>query len=74
MELETLNKLYLELSQFATAKTGKEIELEERTQDLEVATFKLRNLIYSVSKESISLDEAREEIENIWDRIYPIPF
>ena len=29
MELETVNKLYLELSQFATAKTAREIKLEE---------------------------------------------
>lgn len=29
MELETINKLYLELSQIATAKTKREIELEE---------------------------------------------
>lgn len=28
MELETINKLYLELSQIATAKTAREIELE----------------------------------------------
>lgn len=29
MELETLNKLYLELSQIATAKTSRELELED---------------------------------------------
>jgi len=29
MELETINKLYLELSQFATAKTKRELELED---------------------------------------------
>lgn len=29
MELETINKLYLELSQVATAKTKRELELEE---------------------------------------------
>lgn len=28
MSLETINKLYLELSQFATAKTAREIDLE----------------------------------------------
>ena len=28
MELETINKLYLELSQVATAKTNRELELE----------------------------------------------
>jgi len=29
MELETINRLYLELSQFATAKTRRELELEK---------------------------------------------
>ena len=29
MELETVNKLYLELSQIATAKTARELELED---------------------------------------------
>jgi hypothetical protein len=29
MELETVNKLYLELSQVTTAKTARELELEE---------------------------------------------
>lgn len=29
MELETVNKLYLELSQVATAKTKRELELED---------------------------------------------
>lgn len=29
MELETINKLYLELSQIATAKTAKEITLQD---------------------------------------------
>ena len=32
MELETINRLYLELSQFATAKTAKEIALEKRCE------------------------------------------
>lgn len=42
MELETINKLYLELSQVATAKTKRELELEKtvacfnsRKQELE---------------------------------------
>lgn len=29
VELETINKLYLELSQIATAKTARELELED---------------------------------------------
>lgn len=34
MQLETVNKLYLELSQFATAKTARELELEKQFADL----------------------------------------
>ena len=41
MELETINKLYLELSQFATATTARELEVRKRIamamQDLEYA-------------------------------------
>jgi hypothetical protein len=33
MDLETINKLYLELSQFATAKTAKELALEEQVKN-----------------------------------------
>lgn len=32
MELDTINKLYLELSQVATAKTARELELEDLLQ------------------------------------------
>jgi len=35
MELETLNKLYLELSQFVTAKTEREIQLEKELQEVD---------------------------------------
>ena len=34
MELETINKLFLELSQVATAQTAKEIELTEQRDTL----------------------------------------
>ena len=34
MELETINKLYLELSQVATAKTAKERSLEAKLQQV----------------------------------------
>ena len=33
MEVESINKLYLELSQFATAKTRKELELRQILQE-----------------------------------------
>jgi hypothetical protein len=35
MERDTINKLYLELSQFATAKTARESDLEARVAELE---------------------------------------
>lgn len=35
MELETINKLYLELSQFATAKTARETELENKLKSVD---------------------------------------
>ena len=35
MELETINRLYLELSQFATAKTAREIALEKQVAELQ---------------------------------------
>ena len=34
MELQTVNKLFLELSQFATATTAKEFELKREIHDL----------------------------------------
>lgn len=34
MELQTVNKLFLELSQFATATTAKEFDLKREIQDL----------------------------------------
>lgn len=37
MELETINKLFLELSQFATAKTARELELERDSMDQDKA-------------------------------------
>lgn len=35
MELEMINKLFLELSQFATATTAREFELQRRIAELE---------------------------------------
>lgn len=34
MELETVNKLFLELSQFATATTAKELKLQKEIEEL----------------------------------------
>ena len=38
MELETVNKLYLELSQVATAKTKRELELEDLQTKVDAIT------------------------------------
>ena len=40
MELETLNKLYLEISQIATAKTTREIELEDLLSSARAIAFR----------------------------------
>lgn len=42
-ELETVNRLYLELSQFVTAKTAREIELEQQLAELREVTRELAN-------------------------------
>lgn len=44
MELETVNKLYLELSQFATAKTAKDAELDKVNEEVK----RLRKLIFKI--------------------------
>jgi len=75
MELETLNKLYLELSQFATAKTQKEIDLEKRIEKFESALLKLRDVIYNLADQPAISDNSWEyNLNKIWDETYPIPF
>lgn len=58
MELETINKLYLELSQVATAKTKREIDLEETAtrrvvllEQLYKEQFKFRQLLPSLQSD-----------------------
>lgn len=41
MELDTINKLFLELSQVATATTAKELALEEKLKSGAEAAYKL---------------------------------
>ena len=42
MELETTNKLYLELSQFVTATTGAELKLHKRIAELAAENKELK--------------------------------
>ena len=42
MELEIINKLFLELAQVATTKTKRELELEEKLRVAEVALERTR--------------------------------
>lgn len=45
MQLETINKLFLELSQVATAKTANEIALEDKLKEANLAARKLCDTI-----------------------------
>lgn len=47
MELETINKLYLELSHVATAKTNRQIELEQIVSQLNSRRVELEELLRS---------------------------
>ena len=56
-ELETINNLYLELSQFATAKTARELQLEQALAD---ATSGLRYI-----------EQSHGRLYGVgWDRVY----
>ena len=44
MELETVNRIYLELSQFVTAKTEKELKLEKEIERLRAALQRLASI------------------------------
>ena len=51
MELETVNKLYLELSQVATAKTAKEIDLVKERDEALDDIQELRSSLMYIEKE-----------------------
>lgn len=55
MELEIINKLYLELSQVATAKTKREIELEDTLVKIGALILEIDDgeIIDSKSKENL---------------------
>ncbi len=61
MELEAINKLYLELSQIATAKTAKEIALENRLEE--------RKLLGRLVQDIFNCDEYDELPPNIKQRV-----
>ncbi len=61
MELEVINKLYLELSQVATAKTAKEVDLEKRLEE--------RKLLGKLVQDIFNCDEYDELPINIKQRV-----
>ena len=70
MELETINKLYLELSQVATAKTKREIEMEELLRSARaIAERRGENTAWDNFSKSI----AALGIGSITARVYKIP-
>jgi hypothetical protein len=76
MELETLNKLYLELSQIATAKTKRELELENVLiyfyQNID---FLMENFTVLVETGQNNLENRLKELSNkAYDALYLPPF
>ena len=64
-DLETVNKLYLELSNIATAKTAKELKLEKSNKELlEALKHLYHNARKSGAEMGLALDVAREAITN----------
>lgn len=59
-ELETINKLFLELSQFATAKTKKEVELEKKIDRTNLTCISCR---YEPEYERCQVQDKRLHIE-----------
>lgn len=69
MELETINRLYLELSQFATAKTAREIALEKQIAELQATAQEgmawLKAFIKQYRIDSINMELQAKETEVI---------
>jgi len=53
-ELQTINRLYLELSQFATAKTSKDLQLEQTLHSLD----KIAEIAHSGGTIGLSVENA----------------
>lgn len=72
MELETVNKLYLELSQFATAKTAKDAELDKVNEEVK----KLRKVIFQVFNDDAFLgmtDKVKDSVSRVVNNLPPAP-
>lgn len=72
MELETVNKLYLELSQFATAKTAKDAELDKVNEEVK----KLRKVILQVFNDDAFLgmtDKVKDSVSRVVNNLPPAP-
>lgn len=72
MELETVNKLYLELSQFATAKTAKDAELDKVNEEVK----KLRKVIFQVFNDDAFLsmaDNVKDSVSRVVNNLPPAP-
>lgn len=69
MELETINKLYLELSQIATAKTSKEIVLEKQVADIKMRGKLIQDIFNCEEYCQLPL-AIKERIQNFMDRAH----
>ena len=66
---ETLDKLYLEWSQFTQARTGREMELEVRLAEANQIIKVLRGLLLE-AEQGVSHDDEKElRQEDLYDRI-----
>ncbi len=76
MELETLNKLYLELSQVATAKTKRELELENVLVYIyQSIDFLRENFTVLVETGQNNLENRLKELsDKAYDAVYLPPF
>ena len=66
MQLEAINKLFLELSQFATAKTARELELEKQLADAiteeRKRCAKIADDLYQAHNRELHLFEYNEDV------------
>lgn len=69
MQLEIINKLYLELSQIATAKTSKEIALEKQVADIEMRGKLIQDIFNCDEYCQLPLN-IKERIQNFMDRTH----
>ena len=63
MELETVNKLYLELSQIVTAKTARELELEDLLRSAHKLYLELSQIVTAMYLELSQIATAKTSRE-----------